>query len=897
MTFRLGARDALPLVATAAIPLVFLHARYQAHVALRGVDIYGSDVAIVAVLVAAFVAGLKFGWYPLRRGTVLWIVSGLFIGLMFASCFWRPLGDVTTHLTTVAKYAEYALLAPAVALLFRRQVDLDRFLWVFVLWAAAAGLWGALMFVGIVDDPDGPRPGQREVSFLGHQALGSFAGAAVAIGFTAIALGTRHRLAAIAVVGGGIGVVIDASVFAYLGTVLAAIAIVLTTRWLRTLNLPRLAAIGAILVVIGSGVYVLRGSDVTNYLGFLGITEPAKSTAGHVETGEQRALLLWMGWEMWKRHPVLGLGIDRSNTGFQPYLPALRRRFPGQPAEAYPSKENPWGVQNYWLELAADMGIPGFILGVSVFVIGLVLGVKGIRRNPYSALVAVSFVLIAAGTWNALGIIPGIALDALTWIGLGLCTTAIPLAMTKPRSRPSMISGSLSDGSLVSPVAGPGPVSASVLERLAGWALPVVFVLLFVAVAFMPGITSGTSTVNLADLALLGVTIWALVRVHREGLGALRGSLWMWIAILALLAYLVAASLYPAISDPDYAWKTHLGTAVKFAEYAVLVPVSAVLLRDARSVGRLWAIVAGASVAAAVVAALQFVGVKIFEAWPPGLRQPSFTGISVLGTLGASAIAVGFAGVLWPGTVSRRVTVAALVGGVVSTVLSGEAAAGIAIALATIASILLVRQRRRISGRQFALVLGVAAITAVGLLVIRNGDIKQFQTTIAQKAKTTDVNTFSQRALMLYIGLRIWEAHPVFGAGWQSVREQHVYSPFLPAAHRRFPNQPDLAFPSPVHRWGVNNAYVQSLAELGIVGTMVFLGFLATGLALGIRGSLRAPPGQAQLALVGLLWLLVTMGIWTGQGLLAGTGFTALPFFGLGLIAAQRAAGRQERAA
>ena len=295
---------------------------------------YGSDVAIAIVLVAAATAGAMFGWEPLRRGTALWVVSALFVAVMASR---RASGGRSAtsmhHLTTVAKYTgEYALLAPAMVLLFRRQVDLDRFLWVFVVWAAAAGLWGALMFLGIVDDPDGPRPGQREVSFLGHQMLGSFTGAAVAIGFAAIALGTRHRLAAIAVVGGGIGVVIDASVFAYLGTVLAAIAVVVVTRKLRTLNLARLAALCAILVVVGSGVFVLRGSDVTNYLGFLGITESNKSaTTGQVETGQQRALLLWMGWQMWKDHPILGHLGDRplEHWASSPISPqTLRRRFP-----------------------------------------------------------------------------------------------------------------------------------------------------------------------------------------------------------------------------------------------------------------------------------------------------------------------------------------------------------------------------------------------------------------------------------------------------------------------------------------------------------------------------------------------------------------------------------------
>ena len=90
-----------------------------------------------------------------------------------------------------------------------------------------------------------------------------------------------------------------------------------------------------------------------------------------------------------------------------------------RPAEAYPSKANPWGVQNYWLQLASDMGIPGFILGVSTFLVGLVLAFRGVRLNPFAALAATGLILVAAGTWNAEGIVAGMhVLDAVTWIGL-----------------------------------------------------------------------------------------------------------------------------------------------------------------------------------------------------------------------------------------------------------------------------------------------------------------------------------------------------------------------------------------------------------------------------------------------------------------------------------------------
>lgn len=52
----------------------------------------------------------------------------------------------------------------------------------------------------------------------------------------------------------------------------------------------------------------------------------------------------------------------------------------------------------------------------------------------------------------------------------------------------------LSDGSIGSPVGVHGrPISAPLLGRLAGWTFPVVFVLLFILVAFVPSVTSGTA--------------------------------------------------------------------------------------------------------------------------------------------------------------------------------------------------------------------------------------------------------------------------------------------------------------------------------------------------------------------------------------------------------------------
>ena len=70
------------------------------------------------------------------------------------------------------------------------------------------------------------------------------------------------------------------------------------------------------------------------------------------------------------------------------------------------------------------------MLGLAVFGTGLLLGAREAFRNSFVGLIAICWILVAAGTWNALGIVAGIPLDALTWIGLGLAAAAIPIAAT-----------------------------------------------------------------------------------------------------------------------------------------------------------------------------------------------------------------------------------------------------------------------------------------------------------------------------------------------------------------------------------------------------------------------------------------------------------------------------------
>jgi hypothetical protein len=419
---RLRAAELLPLVPAAAIPLLFLHVRYQPHVSLGRIDVFGSDVAAAVTVGAAIVAGIWWGFEPLRRARVLWAVAGSLLVLYGASCFWDPLGHVSRNLITAAKLAEYALLSPAVVLLLRRRVDVERFLLAFVGWSAAASGWGLLQFLGLVNEFSGKRPGQREVSFLGIHDFAGFSAAALALAFAGIALGDRRLLVVVAAVAGTIGSILAASAFAFSGILVVVVLVAVAGRRAGTLTVRRAVAVAAITLAVGGGVFELRASDATRFFSFLGHAKPTAVTSEDVQTGSQRVLLGYIGLRIWEAHPVFGIGLEGSKDGYKPYIAAAKRRFPHQAPTAFPSPERRLGVQNLWIQTLADVGIVGLLLTVGTFAAGLLMALRA-RKAGLPALVAASWILVAAATWNAVGLIAGLPLDALTWLGFGLAAT------------------------------------------------------------------------------------------------------------------------------------------------------------------------------------------------------------------------------------------------------------------------------------------------------------------------------------------------------------------------------------------------------------------------------------------------------------------------------------------
>ena len=82
------------------------------------------------------------------------------------------------------------------------------------------------------------------------------------------------------------------------------------------------------------------------------------------------------------------------------------------------------GVQNAYVQALSDLGVIGLVLLLGVFGAGLWVGVRAALRRSFLALAAVGIILVAMGVWTAVGLVAGIPLDAVTWLGFGLSIAA-----------------------------------------------------------------------------------------------------------------------------------------------------------------------------------------------------------------------------------------------------------------------------------------------------------------------------------------------------------------------------------------------------------------------------------------------------------------------------------------
>ena len=423
------------MVLAAGIPILFLHVTYQPGISIgvgsTSVNAYLSDFAVLAIVLAALAEGIRSSFEPLRRGRSLWLVSALFLVWILVEVglgHHHAAGYATlTHAISGAKFAEYALLAPAVPLVLRRATDVVLCAWSLVLWSVFATAVGIAQFLG-ADIFFVGTVGRRQASFLGSADFAALSTAALLVGVVCLALPrTRapRALVVTALLTGVLGMIVAGALAAVLGlaTALVVLAVALVLR--RELDVRRLSVIAVAALIVLGGAIAIRGSDLDTFARFLGAspgTHPAQATK--VQTYPQRTLLTWIGWQIWKHNAVAGVGWEGSvePANFERYIPAARRHFPNVAPAAFPSRapDHRYGVQDSWVQALADLGVVGFVLWVAVFAAAALLAARD--AGP-TALFALLTTAVLAWLWAAQSFVAGIPLDALTWLAFGLATT------------------------------------------------------------------------------------------------------------------------------------------------------------------------------------------------------------------------------------------------------------------------------------------------------------------------------------------------------------------------------------------------------------------------------------------------------------------------------------------
>ena len=290
----------------------------------------------------------------------------------------------------------------------------------------------------------------------------------------------------------------------------------------------------------------------------------------------------------------------------------------------------------------------------------------------------------------------------------------------------------------------------------------------------------------------------------------------------------LAFQTFRPVSLDDALFADHLVSFLKLVEYALLAVAVPLLVRRASDL----AIVIGGVVLWAPsqsgVALLQFFGVDIFDAWNAGWRQPSFLGHHDLAALSAISLALAAAAIVArrrrhrcrrssssrssPGSLGldpRRLGRRGRRARARRRSRSGSRPA----------------RRFRPGGRQTLALVAIVAVVAGGVTAVRGDALEDFLRFLGVRGDEPPigVESYSQRTVLAYIGLRIAQDNPIVGVGWQRSSRPEVFEPYVDDARARFPDVVDLAFPAEGREWGVQNLYIQMLADAGVIGLALLL--------------------------------------------------------------------------
>lgn len=421
------------LVLAVAVPFVFLHPKYQPSLTHGSVGIDLSDLAFAAVVIAGIWTLRRNGPAALTAQPVLWLLFAAFLIWLVGSIAWAthydPNYPLHSRVVSAFKYVEFAMLAPVAALVLRKAADRSALLLAVAAWSTFLTMVGALQFLGIVNEFEGRRPVQREPSYIGIHELGVFSGVALTIAFASILIARRSRLGWLAGVAGGLGVALAAALDAVGGIAVAAAAGAIVAARRGHVGVRRVLVLTAIVAAVAAASVSLRGSAVSAFLEFLGVTPANTQTNQNVQSYSHRTLLGYIGLRIWLDHPVAGAGWQESHepAAFEKHLAAAHRRFPDEPNVAFPSPDHRWGVQNGIIQTLADLGAVGLLLLGLVVAASLRVAARVARaeddERAHTAVIALGGLIVAVAVFTGTGLLPGTSVEAMLWLTVGVCAS------------------------------------------------------------------------------------------------------------------------------------------------------------------------------------------------------------------------------------------------------------------------------------------------------------------------------------------------------------------------------------------------------------------------------------------------------------------------------------------
>jgi len=420
------------LILALAIPLLFLGETHQPVLELElgsaTVDPTPADAALVAVLIAAVMSLVTHGAWRLSAARIVWIPGVLlFAWLGFQALRPASTGDPSfeDHLVDYGELLTYALLAVAVPLIVRRAQDLAIVVAGIVLWSLAATGVALAQLLG-ADILDAGVTGGRQPSFLTVHDLAALSALSAGIAAAGI-LATRRRIPApalfpIAIVAGGLGLVIAGSMVAIAGFAVGAILAIVVARGRLAPAGPRgpsLFALAAFIVIVAVGASAVRAGWVERAL------DGSDAATEEVAPGPQPEVMTYIAFRVFQDNPLLGVGWLRAgNFEFlEPHVDDARKRFSDEPEASFPFQDV--AIPSMYAQLLAEAGVIGLALLIALGVGGLVLcwRTASYASVPWAAgagLAMLCALPALAGEWALVALVPGTPIQAATALALGL---------------------------------------------------------------------------------------------------------------------------------------------------------------------------------------------------------------------------------------------------------------------------------------------------------------------------------------------------------------------------------------------------------------------------------------------------------------------------------------------